>query len=125
MKAVARTSAISSPAFNPGAWNFGDDSAMRAEQIATLRLGLGLGTLDHVLTVANLAELDRLFPPRDGVGPLEMHVDLVTPFSASVNQRYAGSKSKGSVVKCDEQVDTKSRALQLGAACVVQLLRRH
>ena len=97
----------------------GDDRATRAEEIATLRLGLdlgaglidtaemygdgrseeliaeaiagrrdelflvpktgrrerlkeNLGALDHVLTAAQLAELDRLFPPPDGASSLEM-----------------------------------------------------
>jgi hypothetical protein len=80
MKAVARISVISNPAFALGTWKPGRDSATRAEEIATLRLGLGLGTRDHVLTAANLAELDRLFPPRDGTGSLEMRSGLVTAF---------------------------------------------
>ncbi|MBE0615547.1 MAG: aldo/keto reductase [Burkholderiales bacterium] len=31
------------PAFGQGGWNLGDDSSMRAEEIATLRLGLDMG----------------------------------------------------------------------------------
>jgi diketogulonate reductase-like aldo/keto reductase len=36
------------------------------------RLKENLGALDHVLTAAQLAELDRLFPPPNGAGSLEM-----------------------------------------------------
>lgn len=36
------------------------------------RLKENLGALDHVLTAAQLAELDRLFPPPAGAGSLEM-----------------------------------------------------
>jgi hypothetical protein len=78
MKALTRTSVISSPAFGLGTWNFGDDPATRAEEMATLRLGLRLGARDYVLTAANLAELERLFPQRDGTGSLELRDGLVT-----------------------------------------------
>jgi len=36
------------------------------------RLIENLGALDHVLTAAQLAELDRLFPPPNRAGPLQM-----------------------------------------------------
>lgn len=36
------------------------------------RLKENLGALDHVLTAAQLVELERLLPPPDGAGPLEM-----------------------------------------------------
>ena len=36
------------------------------------RLKENLGALDHVLTAAQLAELDRLYPPPAGVQPLDM-----------------------------------------------------
>ena len=36
------------------------------------RLRENLGALDHKLTTAQLAELDRLFPPPTGPQPLEM-----------------------------------------------------
>ena len=36
------------------------------------RLKENLGALDHPLTTAQLAELDRLFPPPKGPRPLEM-----------------------------------------------------
>jgi aldehyde reductase len=36
------------------------------------RLKENLGALEHRLTAAQLAELDRLFPPPDGPRPLEM-----------------------------------------------------
>jgi aldehyde reductase len=43
MKSVALPSGALVPAFGMGAWNIGDNSATRAEEIATLRLGLDLG----------------------------------------------------------------------------------
>ncbi len=43
MKTVALPSGEKIPAFGMGAWNVGDSSATRAEEIATLRLGLDLG----------------------------------------------------------------------------------
>jgi aldehyde reductase len=43
MKTVTLNSGDSIPAFGLGTWNIGDDRATRAEEIATLRLGLDLG----------------------------------------------------------------------------------
>jgi diketogulonate reductase-like aldo/keto reductase len=43
MKTVALPSGEKVPAFGMGAWNVGDSGATRAEEIATLRLGLDLG----------------------------------------------------------------------------------
>ena len=43
MKTVALHSGERLPAFGLGTWNIGDDPATRAEEIATLRLGLDLG----------------------------------------------------------------------------------
>ncbi|HTP62576.1 MAG TPA: aldo/keto reductase [Burkholderiales bacterium] len=43
MKKVALPSGEYVPAFGLGTWNIGDDPAARAEEIATLRLGLELG----------------------------------------------------------------------------------
>ena len=43
MKTVALPSGDEVPAFGLGAWNIGDSAAERAEEIATLRLGLDLG----------------------------------------------------------------------------------
>jgi aldehyde reductase len=43
MKTVALPSGEKVPAFGLGTWNIGDDRAARAEEIATLRLGLDLG----------------------------------------------------------------------------------
>ena len=43
MKTVALPSGEKVPAFGMGAWNIGDSKATRAEEIATLRLGLDLG----------------------------------------------------------------------------------
>jgi aldehyde reductase len=43
MKTVILPSGERVPAFGLGTWNIGDDPAMRAEEIATLRLGLDLG----------------------------------------------------------------------------------
>lgn len=43
MKTVALPSGEKVPAFGLGTWNIGDDHAARAEEIATLRLGLDLG----------------------------------------------------------------------------------
>jgi diketogulonate reductase-like aldo/keto reductase len=43
MKTVALPSGERVPAFGLGAWNIGDSAAARAEEIATLRLGLDLG----------------------------------------------------------------------------------
>jgi diketogulonate reductase-like aldo/keto reductase len=43
MKTVALPSGEQVPAFGMGAWNIGDSKATRAEEIATLRLGLDLG----------------------------------------------------------------------------------
>jgi diketogulonate reductase-like aldo/keto reductase len=43
VKTVALPSGEKVPAFGMGAWNIGDDRAARAEEIATLRLGLDLG----------------------------------------------------------------------------------
>ena len=43
MKTVTLPSGERVPAFGLGTWNMGDDSATRAEEIATLRLGLDLG----------------------------------------------------------------------------------
>jgi len=43
MKAVALAGGERVPAFGMGAWNIGDRKAARAEEIATLRLGLDLG----------------------------------------------------------------------------------
>src|SRR3954453_6278359 len=43
MKLVTLPSGEPVPAFGMGTWNMGDRSAQRAEEIATLRLGLDLG----------------------------------------------------------------------------------
>ena len=43
MKTVALPCGERVPAFGMGSWNLGDDRAARAEEIATLRLGLDLG----------------------------------------------------------------------------------
>lgn len=43
MKTVSLPSGERVPAFGQGAWNIGDDPNARAEEIATLRLGLDLG----------------------------------------------------------------------------------
>jgi len=43
VKTVALPSGENVPAFGLGAWNIGDSAAARAEEIATLRLGLDLG----------------------------------------------------------------------------------
>jgi len=43
MKTVTLPSGEQVPAFGLGAWNIGDSAATRAEEIATLRLGLDLG----------------------------------------------------------------------------------
>jgi diketogulonate reductase-like aldo/keto reductase len=43
VKTVALPSGEKVPAFGMGAWNIGDSAATRAEEIATLRLGLDLG----------------------------------------------------------------------------------
>jgi len=43
MKTVTLPSGERVPAFGLGSWNLGDDPAVRAEEIATLRLGLDLG----------------------------------------------------------------------------------
>jgi len=43
MKSVALPSGERVPAFGLGTWNIGDSAATRAEEIATLRLGLDLG----------------------------------------------------------------------------------
>jgi diketogulonate reductase-like aldo/keto reductase len=43
VKTVALPSGEEVPAFGLGAWNIGDSAAARAEEIATLRLGLDLG----------------------------------------------------------------------------------
>src|SRR5471032_1768768 len=43
MKTVRLPSGETVPACGQGTWNMGDDRAMRAEEIATLRLGLDLG----------------------------------------------------------------------------------
>ena len=43
MKTAVLPSGERAPAFGPGSWNLGDDAAARAEEIATLRLGLDLG----------------------------------------------------------------------------------
>ena len=47
MKTVALPSGEKVPAFGLGAWNIGDSAAARAEEIATLRLGLDLGAHAH------------------------------------------------------------------------------
>jgi len=52
MKSVALPSGERVPAFGQGTWNMGDDRATRAEEIATLRLGLDLG-----LTLIDTAEM--------------------------------------------------------------------
>ena len=43
MKTVALPSGEQLPAYGQGTWNMGDDRAARAEELATLRLGLDLG----------------------------------------------------------------------------------
>ena len=55
---------------NPNLVNFGTQHGMTPAQAARLRENLG--ALDHKLTTAQLAELDRLFPPPTGPQPLEM-----------------------------------------------------
>ena len=52
MKTVALPSGERVPALGQGTWNIGDDPATRAEEIATLRLGLDLG-----LTLIDTAEM--------------------------------------------------------------------
>jgi diketogulonate reductase-like aldo/keto reductase len=43
MKTIALPSGERLPAYGQGTWNMGDDGATRAEELATLRLGLDLG----------------------------------------------------------------------------------
>lgn len=75
---------------NPGLKRFARDHGMTAAQAALAwllaqdgviaipktsrreRLLENLGALSHTLSAAQLAELDRIFPPPDGPGPLEM-----------------------------------------------------
>jgi diketogulonate reductase-like aldo/keto reductase len=75
---------------NPGLKRFARDHGMTAAQAALAwllaqegviaipktgrreRLQENLGALSHTLSAAQLAELDRIFPPPDGPGPLEM-----------------------------------------------------
>ena len=45
MKTVALPSGERVPAFGLGTWHRGDDPAVRADEIATLRLGLDLGAV--------------------------------------------------------------------------------
>lgn len=52
MKTVALPTGERVPALGQGTWNIGDDPATRAEEIATLRLGLDLG-----LTLIDTAEM--------------------------------------------------------------------
>jgi diketogulonate reductase-like aldo/keto reductase len=52
MKSVQLPSGETVPAFGQGTWNIGDDRATRAEEIATLQLGLDLG-----LTLIDTAEM--------------------------------------------------------------------
>lgn len=52
MKTVTLPSGERVPAFGQGTWHMGDDRAQRAEEIATLRLGLDLG-----LTLIDTAEM--------------------------------------------------------------------
>lgn len=52
MKTVRLPSGVDVPAFGMGAWNIGDDPAKRAEEIATIQLGLDLG-----LTLIDTAEM--------------------------------------------------------------------
>ena len=52
MKTIALPSGERVPAFGQGTWNMGDDRATRAEEIATLRLGLDSG-----LTLVDTAEM--------------------------------------------------------------------
>jgi len=92
MRSVALPSGERVPALGMGTWHLGEDSATRAEEIETLRLGLdlgvtlidtaemygegraeeNLGALNYKLTPAQLAELDGLFPPPTRPQPLEM-----------------------------------------------------
>ena len=52
MKTVSLPSGESVPAFGQGTWHLGENPATRAEEIATLRLGLDLG-----LTLVDTAEM--------------------------------------------------------------------
>ena len=52
MKSVTLPSGVKVPALGQGTWNMGDEGAKRAEEIATLRLGIDLG-----LTLIDTAEM--------------------------------------------------------------------
>lgn len=54
LKTVALPSGERVPAFGQGTWNMGDGKASRAEELATLRLGLDLGA-----TLIDTAEMYR------------------------------------------------------------------
>jgi aldehyde reductase len=55
------------------AWLLAQDGVMVIPKTGSReRLKQNLGALDRVLTAAQLAELDRLFPPPAGAAPLEM-----------------------------------------------------
>ena len=99
MRTVSLPSGERVPALGMGTWHMGDSAKSRAEEIATLRLGLDLGATlidtaemygegksealigeamtgrrEEVFLVnkEQLAELDALFPPPTGPRPLEM-----------------------------------------------------
>ncbi len=87
MKTVALPSGERVPAFGLGTWCMGENSATRAEEIATLRLGLDLG-----LTLIDTAEMygegraEQLVA--EAIGGRRDEVFLVTkvyPHNASVN----------------------------------------
>ena len=52
MKTVVLPGGVRVPAFGQGTWYMGDDRATRAEEIATLRLGIDLGA-----TLVDTAEM--------------------------------------------------------------------
>ena len=97
MKTVTLPSDKRVPAFGLGTWHFGDDRATRAEEIATLRLGLDLG-----VTLIDTAEMygegrseELIAEAIEGRRDEIFLVSKVSPQNAS---------RKGAVTACDRSL---------------------
>jgi diketogulonate reductase-like aldo/keto reductase len=103
MKTVQLPAGERVPAFGQGTWNMGDDAATRAEEIATLRLGLDLGA-----TLIDTAEMygdgrseeliaDAIAGRRDEV----FLVSKVLPHNASISGARAACERSLKRLKTD------------------------
>lgn len=103
MKTVALPSGELVPAFGQGTWNLAEDSATRAEEIATLRLGLDLGvTLIDTAEMYGEGRSEELIAEALGDRRAEVFlVSKVYPHNASRQAAIAACERSLSRLKTD------------------------